>query len=277
MTEMQEQLDSTIAMVMATLTDYGLSVVGAILILIAGWIAAGWVKSGIMKAASKHPRMDGTLAIFFASIARYLIIAFTVVAVLSRFGVETTSFVALLGAVGFAIGLALQGTLSNVASGVMLIAFRPFKIGDFVEAAGTAGTVREINLFTTELATPDNVQIIMPNSAVWGSTIKNFSANATRRVDIVFGIAYEDDIGAAMAAISEVTGADGRILADPEPFLAVSELADSSVNIVMRVWVNAADYWAVKFDTTRAVKERFDAKGISIPFPQRVVHMVGKD
>lgn len=275
--ELDQQMTDAIDAGMAVLTAYGLSVIGAIVIFIVGWIVAGWVSDSIRRAATKSERIDTTLGSFFASIAKYGILTFTLIAVLSRFGVETTSFVALLGALGLAIGLALQGTLGHIASGVMLIIFRPFKIGDFVDMAGVAGTVKAIGLFTTELATGDNVKVIVPNGAVWGDTIKNFSGNATRRVDMVMGIGYGSSIDLAIKTMGDIIGDDGRIHGDPEPFFAVSELADSSVNITVRVWVNAGDYWGVKFDLTKQFKEAFDREGIDIPFPQTVVHHVNEN
>ena len=196
------------------------------------------------------------------------------IAVLSQFGVETTSFIAVLGAAGLAVGLALQGTLSNVAAGVMLLLFRPFKIGDYIEGGGLAGTVKSISLFVTELATPDNVQIIAPNSQLWGSAIKNYSFHPTRRVEILIGIAYEDDIDKALAAIVDEVKKDSRVLADPAPMAAVTGLGDSSVNFTVRVWCNAADFWALKFDLTKKLKNRMDAENITIPYPQRTVHTV---
>ena len=270
--ELEQQMADAIDAGITVLTSYGLSVVGAILIFIIGWVIAEWVSGSIRRAAQKSERIDTTLGSFFASIARYSVLTFTLIAVLSRFGVETTSFVALLGALGLALGLALQGTLGHIASGVMLIIFRPFKIGDFVDTAGVAGTVKSISLFTTELATGDNIQVIVPNGAVGGSMIKNFSGNATRRVDLVMGIGYGSSIDHAIKTMGDIIGADDRIHGDPAPFFAVGELADSSVNILVRVWVNAPDHWGVKCDLTKQFKEAFDKAGIDIPFPQTVVH-----
>ncbi len=274
--ELEEQMAETVEAVMAIMTTYGLSVIGAMVILIVGWIVSGWVAGAIRKASANSERFDTTLGSFFASLAKYAILAFTFIAVLSRFGVETTSFVAVLGALGFAIGLSLQGTLSNVASGVMLIMFRPFKVGDFVDTAGVSGTVKAISLFTTEMATGDNVKVIVPNGAVWGGTIKNFSGNTTRRVDMVMGIGYGSNIDLAIKTMTDIVSADSRVHGDPEPFFAVGELADSSVNIIVRVWTNAPDYWGVKFDLTKSFKEAFDREGIDIPFPQTVVHHVNE-
>lgn len=274
--ELEEQMATVVEASMGILTTYGLSVIGAIVILIVGWTVAGWVAGSIRRRSAKSERIDTTLGSFFASMAKYAILAFTIIAVLSRFGVETTSFVAVLGALGLAIGLSLQGTLSNIASGVMLIIFRPFKVGDFVDTAGVSGTVKDITLFTTEMATGDNVKVIVPNGAVWGGTIKNFSGNTTRRVDMVMGIGYGSSIDHAIKTMGDIIAADDRVHGDPAPFFAVGELADSSVNIIVRVWVNAPDYWGVKFELTKAFKEAFDREGIDIPFPQTVVHHVNE-
>lgn len=270
--ELEQQMSEAVEAGMTIITTYGLSVIGAIIILIVGWTVAGIVARSIRNTSAKSERIDTTLGSFFASLAKYAILAFTIIAVLSRFGVETTSFVAVIGALGLAIGLSLQGTLANVASGVMLIIFRPFKVGDFVDIAGTSGTVKDITLFTTELATPDNVKIIAPNGAVWGNTISNFSSNATRRVDFLMGIGYGANIDHAIKTMDDIIKADSRVHTDPAPFFAVGELADSSVNIIVRVWANAGDYWGVKFDLTKQFKEAFDREGIEIPFPQTVVH-----
>lgn len=259
--------------VVVLITTYGLDVIGAIVILIVGWIISGWVYRAVDKGLGRVEKFDVTLRGFFASFAKYLVLIFTGLAVLSQFGIQTASLIAVLGAAGLAIGLALQGTLSNVAAGVMLLLFRPFKVGDYVEAGGHAGTIKAISLFVTEMATPDNVQILIPNSAVWGSSVSNYSFHPQRRVDFLIGIGYGDDIGRAMAAIQAVIDADSRALKDPAPMVVVGELGDSSVNLIVRVWCNAGDYWGVKFDMTKAFKERLDADGIEIPFPQRVVHM----
>ena len=262
--------------VVLLITTYGLDVVGAIAILIVGWIAAGWASRLIDRALGKSAKFDQTLRGFFASFVRYFVMTFTVLAVLSQFGVQTASLIAVFGAAGLAIGLALQGTLSNVAAGVMLLIFRPFKAGDFVEAGGQAGTIKGINLFVTEFATPDNVQILVPNAQIWGSAVKNYSFNPTRRIDLVVGIAYEDKIERGLTLAEQVANTDSRVHKDPAAFVAVTELADSSVNLLVRVWCDAGDYWGVKFDLTRALKEKFDQEGISIPYPQQTVHMLSQ-
>ncbi len=269
-----EDIQNLLEQVYAVLVSYGLNVLGALAIIIIGFMVAGWARRSLERALSRSGRVDPTLVRFFGSLLRYAIIAFVIIAALQQFGVQATSLVAIFGAAGLAIGLALQGTLSNVAAGVMLLLFRPFKIGEFVSAGGQTGTVKEIGLFTTEMATGDNVKIIIPNGQIWGSAIQNFSANPTRRVDLMMGIDYGDNIDTAMATINRVIGAESRALKDPESVVAVAELADSSVNIVVRVWVNSGDYWGVRWDLMKTLKEQLEADGISIPFPQQTVHHV---
>lgn len=254
------------------LIEHGLSLIGAVIILLLGLWLAGRARAVTERALDKALNSDEMLKGFFGSIAKYLVIIATLLAVLGQFGIETTSLIAVLGAAGLAVGLALQGTLSNVAAGVMLLVFRPFKVGNFVELGGMSGTVKGLTLFTTELATPDNVQIVLPNSAVWGQPLKNFSAHPTRRVDMVFGIAYDADIDKAMSIVHAAIAADERCHTDPEPLVVVGGLGDSSVDLTTRVWCAAADYWGVKFDLTKKVKQTFDAEGVDIPFPTRTVH-----
>lgn len=277
---MDQSLQDILQMVYGVLATYGINVVGALVIIVVGFMVAGWARRALERALeralSRSGKMDATLVRFFGSLVRYAIIAFVIIAALQQFGVEATSLVAVFGAAGLAIGLALQGTLSNVAAGVMLLMFRPFKIGDFVDIGGKTGTVKEVGLFTTELATGDNVKIIMPNGQIWGQAIANFSANPTRRVDLMMGIDYGDNIDTAMATINRVIGEETRALTDQDSTVAVAELADSSVNIVVRVWVNAADYWGVRWDLTKKLKEQLEADGISIPFPQQTVHHVNQ-
>lgn len=267
------QVQDIIDQLILVITSYGLDVLGAIAILIVGWMAAGWAKSATASGLSKIKRVDAMLIGFFSSMIKYVILAFTIVAVLNRFGVETTSLVAIMGAAGLAIGLALQGTLSNVAAGVMLLLFRPFKVGDFIEGAGHAGTIKDTGLFTTDLATGDNIHIVIPNSQLWGAAIRNFSHHPTRRVDMMVGISYGDDVDKAIAIIKRLADEDARIHKDPAPFVEVANLGDSAVELVVRVWANNADYWAVKFAMTKAIKQTFDKEGVSFPFPQRDVHI----
>ena len=242
----------------------------ALAIAVVALIAASWAKSAILRMPAKHDRFDPTLAGFFGSLARYAILAFAGVAILGRFGIETTSLAALIAAGGLAIGLALQGTLGHLAAGVLLIFFRPVKVGDFVQIAGESGTVKAVSLFNTELATPDNVQIIVPNGDVFSSPIVNYSTHPTRRVDMVFGVSYDSDLKKAETILHDLIEADSRIHADPEPFVKVTNLGDSSVDFTVRVWADAADYWDVRFAFTRAVKDAFDAGGIDIPFPTSI-------
>jgi len=257
-------------------TEYGLKVVGAILILIVGRVAAGILRK-IVRAVMEKAKTDESIISFASSLTYILVMTFTVLAALAKFGVQTTSFVAILGAAAFAIGFAMQGSLSNFASGVMTLVFRPYKVGDYVEGAGIAGTVKELSLFTTTIDTPDNIKIIVPNSRIYGDTIKNYSAHDTRRVDLVVGIGYGSSIEKAQEVLTSLMNGDERILSEPAPQIAVSELADSSVNLVVRPWVKRDDYWPVRFDLTRKIKEAFDENGIEIPFPQQVVHMMSQN
>ena len=259
---------------LATLVETGIAastnVVLAAIILIVGLAIAGSVRKAIRAAVHKSERMDNTLGAFFGSLAYYGIMAMVVIAMLGTFGIPTTSFVATLGAASLAIGLALQGTLSNLAAGVMLILFRPYRLGEWVEVAGTSGAVTDISLFTTVLATGDNKKIIIPNGKAWGDTIINYSANPTRRVDLVFSIDYSDDISKAMQVIADTISADERVHADPAVFTAVTAHGESSVDIVARAWCDSGNYWGVHFDAMKNVKEAFDKNGISIPYPHRV-------
>jgi small conductance mechanosensitive channel len=273
---MEQSISEGFEEAMAIITIYGLDVIGAIAILVIGWIAAGWISGSVNRALGRVSKMDETLRRFAVSAIRYLILVITVIAVLSQFGVEMASLLVVLSTAGLAIGLALQGTLSNVAAGVMLLLFRPFKIGDYVDVGGHAGTVKGITLFVTEMATPDNVHIVVPNGQVWGSSVVNYSQHPTRRVDIAVGIGYEDDINKAFAEVLDLIEADERAMAEPAPLVAVTGLGDNSVDLTVRVWCQAADYWGLKFGLTKAIKERFDETGINIPYPQRTVHIVNE-
>ncbi|MCP4704536.1 MAG: mechanosensitive ion channel [candidate division Zixibacteria bacterium] len=251
---------------------YGLKVIAAIAIFIIGRFVIGII-TGIVKRIMKKSNTDETLVKFLVSLTRTALLMILFIAVLNQLGVQTTSFVAIIGAVGLAIGFALQGSLANFASGVLLIAFRPFKAGDFVEAGGTVGVIEEISMFSTIMKTPDNKKIIIPNSNITGGNITNYSAKETRRVDMVFGIGYDDDIKKAKQLLEKIVSEDERILKDPAPVVAVSELADSSVNFVVRPWVKSSDYWGVYWDLMEKVKLTFDEEKISIPYPQQDVHM----
>ena len=268
-----ETLERIIKTIVDFASVYGLRVIGAILILIVGRLIAGQLRRVIRKlGGARH--WDPGLTSFLASLVYFLVMAFVLISMLGSFGVQTASLVAVLGAASFAVGLALQGSLSNFASGVMLLFFRPFKVGDYVDVAGVAGSVKSIAIFTTTLATPDNVRIEVPNSKIYGDIIKNFGGYDTRRIDLTVGISYHDDMARAIEAIRTVVARDSRVLPEPAPMIAVAELGDSSVNLVVRPWVQSADYWAVRFDLIAAIKNALDAAGIEIPFPQRAVTMV---
>ncbi|MEN8671384.1 MAG: mechanosensitive ion channel domain-containing protein, partial [Ketobacter sp.] len=247
--------------------EWAISIGMAILVFFIGRIVAGIIVK-IARHGMERSGMDALLVNFVSSILRWVLMLFVIIAALEQLGVDTTSLVALLGAAGIAVGLALKDSLQNFASGVMLIVFRPFKNGDFVDAGGVMGVVEHIGIFTTIMKTPDNKEVIVPNGQVYGGTITNFSARDTRRVDMVFGIAYDADIRQAKNILTEIVTNDERVLKDPAPVIAVSELADSSVNFVVRPWVKSPDYWAVLWDTTEKVKYAFDDAGIGIPFPQ---------
>ncbi|MGR3501789.1 mechanosensitive ion channel family protein [Pseudaestuariivita sp.] len=247
------------------------SVLAAIVILVIGFIVAGWVSRRIKKVAKGQPHLDNTLFDFFANILRYVIIGFAFLFVLNTFGVQTTSVVAVIGAAGLAVGLALQGTLSNVAAGVMLILFRPIRQGDFVEVNDQMGTVQSITLNFTELASIGNVQIVIPNSEVWGNTIKNYSGYDTRQAEWTFGVGYGANLADAERIIRETIMADARSRPEPEPFIQVNNLNASSVDFLVRVWVASDQYFAYQADMKRAVKEALDAGGIDIPFPTRTL------
>lgn len=251
---------------------WGINIAMAIAIYVIGRLVVGFLLSVFRRLMAKS-KYDNMLVDFLESILSAILMLFVIVASLDQLGVDTTSLVAILGAAGLAIGLSLQDSLKNFAAGVMLLVFKPFKAGDFVEAAGTAGSVKKIGIFTSILNTPDNKEIIVPNGKIYGDNITNYSAKDTRRVDMVVGIGYDADLLKAKTILQEMVKEDERILDEPAPTVAVSELADSSVNFVVRPWVNSPDFWAVKWDFTEKVKLRFDEEGISIPFPQMDVHL----
>lgn len=257
--------------------SHALSVVGAIVILIGGYILAGWAGRKVRDSAGKSQKFDDTLVPILAQTTRVFLLIITILAVLGQFGVQTASIIAVLGAAGLAVGLALQGTLSNVAAGMMLLILRPFKIGDAVNIGGTFGVIDEIGLFMTEMHSFDNIGIIMPNSRVWGNEIQNLSKFETRRVDMEFGISYRDDMDKAVSLIKEVLDADERILPEPAPLVAIAELGESSVKIRVRPWTQTSNVWPLRYDITKKIKENFDANDVSIPFPQRDVHLFQKN
>jgi len=252
--------------------SFGIKVVAAIAIFYVGRIVAKVVTNGVRKLMVAQ-EVDKILETFVSNLVYTLLMVFVIIAAINQLGVQTTSLIAIMGAAGLAIGLALQGSLANFAAGVLIVMFRPYKVGDFVEAAGIAGSVLQVQILTTVLKTGDNKQIIVPNGQIMGSIITNYSANDTRRIDLTIGIGYDDDIDKARDTIQALVDADDRILKDPACLIAVSELADSSVNFVVRPWVKSADYWAVNFDLTEAIKKRFDQEGISFPYPQQDVHI----
>ncbi|MEX2465946.1 MAG: mechanosensitive ion channel domain-containing protein [Gemmatimonadota bacterium] len=247
-------------------------VLAAVAVLAVGMLLARWSR-GMTRRALARSKVDPMLAPFVVGLVHVGIVVLVAITAVNTLGVATTSFVAVLGAAGLAIALAFQGTFSNFASGVILLTFRPFDIGNFVEIGGQSGTVRSVGIFSSVLATPDNIEIRIPNSQVVNQTIRNYSANDTRRIDLVMGVGYDDDLGVAVRTCMDVIAADSRVLQDPEPVVAVHELADSSVNLVVRPWVAASAYWSTRWDLTRALKENLEAAGCSIPFPQRDVHL----
>ena len=251
---------------------YGLQIIKALAIFIIGKWIVGFIRKNIRKLMTAR-NVDATLVPFTTNLIYYLLLIFVVIAAISQLGIQTTSFVAIIGAAGLAVGLALQGSLSNFAAGVLLIMFKPFKVGDYIEGGGTAGVVEAIKIFVTEMRTPDNKAVIVPNSGIMGSIIINYSAKDTRRVDLTAGIGYGDDIDKARDILNDVLAKHELVLKDPAPTVAVFELGDSSVNFVVRPWAKTADYWTVYFEVTEAIKKRFDAEGVSIPFPQRDVHL----
>ncbi|MBN2316645.1 MAG: mechanosensitive ion channel [Sedimentisphaerales bacterium] len=258
----------------AFLAKYWLQVVAAIIIFVVGrWLAK--LISKLIAKAMKRAKVDATLTNFVENLSYIAMLVFVIIAAMNKLGVDTASFAVVVGAAGLAIGFALQGSLANFAAGVMLIIFKPFKVGDFVELAGQKGTVKEIQIFNTILNSPDNVRIVVPNGQVTSSNIMNYTVNGTRRVDLVVGVSYNDDLKKAKKVIEEVLAGENRILAEPATTVAVSELADSSVNIVVRPWVKTADYWDVYFNITEGVKIALDKNGITIPYPQMDVHMKG--
>ena len=253
--------------------EYGTAIIGSLLIFFIGKLVAKAITSFARKVMEKR-NVDPTITSFLANIIYGVLFTMVIIAAIGTLGIETTSIAAVIAAAGLAIGMALQGSLSNFAAGVMIIAFRPFKVGDYVEAAGIAGTVEEVNIFTTYMKTPDNKEIIVPNGSIISDSITNYSAKPTRRVDLVIGVGYDDDLKKVKQVLTEIVAADSRVLNEPETLIAVSNLGESSVDFVVRPWVESADYWPVKFDLLEAIKLRLDAEGISIPFPQRDLHVI---
>jgi len=251
---------------------YGIKVVAALIIFVVGrWVAKALRK--LTRKLMERAKVDPTLIPFVANLIYMLLITVVIIAALNKLGIQTTSLIAIIGAAGLAIGLALQGSLANFAAGVLILIFRPFKMGDYIEGAGTAGSVEKIEIFTTHLKTPDNRAIIIPNAKLTGDNIVNYTAKDIRRMDLVFGVSYGDDLKKVKEALSRVLQEDTRVLKDPAPMVGVLDLADSSVNLAVRPWVKTSEYWDVFFDLKEAVKRRFDSEGVSIPFPQSDVHL----
>lgn len=274
MEETTKQMQEVIDWMLPQALEYGTNIVAALIILIIGTWIAGRAANAVRRGLGRSDRIDATLKPLFAKMVRYVIIIFTLIAILNQFGVQTASIIAVVGAAGLAIGLSLQGTLQNIAAGIMLLILRPFRVGDFIDAGPVSATVDEISLFTTQFTTVDGIFVSCPNSALWNSKITNYSRNNKRRMDLVIGISYEDDIAKAIEVLTGLMEKDDRVLKDPAYQCMVTTLGDSSVEITMRLWASSSDFWAVKFDMTRWAKEKIDAAGLSIPYPQRDVHLI---
>lgn len=258
------------------LTGFGIDLLAGATILVIGLWIARILTRGVRRLLERTGA-DAILVRFVGNLAYGVLLIFVILAAVAQVGIQTTSIIAVLGAAGLAIGLALQGSLSNFAAGVLMLIFRPFRAGDYVECAGTAGVVEEVQIFSTRLRTPDNKLVIVPNGAVYSGNVVNYSANDTRRLDLVFGVSYADDLDHVKRVMRAVLDAEPRLLADPAPTIGLLELADSSVNFAVRPWVRTGDYWPVYFDLMEAMKKRFDTEGITIPFPQRDVHFVRQE
>lgn len=273
--KLSQYTSEALSQFLAVAIDFAGAFVAAVLILVLGFAVAAWAGRATRRLLERAARVESTLKPFLISLVRYVIIVVTLVTVLGVFGVPMASLIAVLGAAGLAIGLALQGTLSNVAAGVMLLSLRPFKLGDFVKLAGEMGTVSQIGLFTTELVTLDNLFVSLPNSSVWGSTIVNYTRMPTRRIDLTVGIDYSDDVDKAMDVIRQAFEADPRVLSDPEPQIGVKALGQSSVDLFARAFAANADWHPTSCDLLKDIKQRFDRAGITIPFPQATMHLRG--
>ncbi|HPQ44675.1 MAG TPA: mechanosensitive ion channel [Syntrophales bacterium] len=265
-------MEQVIVKLQEWITLYGLKVIAAVIILIVGRIAAGALRTLVRRLLQKS-RMEETLILFTVKLTYIAVMVFVILAALGQLGIQTTSFIAVIGAAGLAIGLALQGSLANFAAGFLMIIFKPFKIGDYIEAGGIAGTVEAIGVFTTELTSPDNKKIIIPNAKATADSIINYSTKDKRRVDLVASVSYGDDLGKVRKVLEGILSEDERVLKEPAPTIGVLELADSSVNFAVRPWVKTADYWNVFFALQETIKNRFDAEGITIPFPQQDIHL----
>lgn len=271
------QVDQIMGQLQTFAVEYGMKVLGAILILIVGWMVAGFVARGVRKGLERSGKIDGVIVKFAATTARTLVLIFTLIAVLSKFGVETASIVGVFAAASLAIGLALQGTLSNFAAGIMILLFRPFGDGDTVELNGIIGGIQNVGIFATELKPASGEFVLIPNSQIWGSTIKNFTRNGTRRITWEIGIGYGDDHRKASELMLQLCAADDRILKDPEPYTAMRSLGDNAVVVTLYCFTSAGDWWATQNDLLQGIKETFDKEGVSFPYPQRDVHLYKAD
>jgi len=269
-----DQIDwnGVLALAKTTVIGFGGKLIVALIIFYVGRIVAKMLVKGIRKLM-RAQEVDKILESFVCNLTYWMVMVFVIIAAINQIGVQTTSLIAVMGAAGLAIGLALQGSLSNFAAGVLIVIFRPYRVGDFVEVAGISGSVLQVQILTTVLNTGDNKQIVVPNAQIMNSIITNYSANDTRRVDMIIGVSYDDNLDKVRDTLRELVNADSRVMQDPECLIAVAELADSSVNFFVRPWVKSSDYWAVKFDLTETIKKRFDQDGISFPFPQQDVHL----
>ncbi len=272
LSELSSKGSQLLELLQARGVDFGINLAIALAIFYVGKFAVKLVVRAVGKVMQKQG-VDETLETFICNLVQASLMIVIVIAAIGAIGIQTTSFIAIFGAAGLAIGLALQGSLSNFAAGVLIVLFRPYRVGDFIEAAGIMGSVEQVQILTTVLKTGDNKQIIVPNSQIMNSIITNYSANDTRRIDLVIGVSYGDDLDKVRATLEALIADETRILEDPATLIAVSELADSSVNFIVRPWVKSGDHWGVKLDLTEAIKKRFDKEGISFPFPQQDVHL----
>lgn len=271
---LSQNMDGLIATIGGLAVQYTFSVIGAILLLIVGFIIASQIRRGVYAGIKKTKHGDETLARFISKVARYGVLVVVFVMVLSQFGVQTASIIAAMGAAGLAIGLALQGTLQNVAAGLVLLLLRPFRVGDYVDCGEVSGVVQEIGLFATEFKTLEGLYVLAPNSSVWGTPVKNYNRHNVRRFDLTIGIGYSDNIDLAMNTMRDLVAKHALVLSDPEPYLFVDSLGDSAVGVTCRVWIKTADWWPTSRQLTKDAKEAFDKAGLSIPFPQRDVHYI---
>lgn len=276
-TQMMTTTESIIDQVSQFAVGYAFAVLGAFILIVAGFVVAGALERWTYRALSHYPAFDETLRRFLSKALRYGVLVLVGVTVLAEFGVQTASIIAALGAAGLAIGLALQGTLQNIAAGIMLLVLRPFRVGEYIDAGGISGTVEEVGLFATELKQVDGVFVLAPNSELWNKAVTNYSRNALRREDLAIGIGYDDDIDLAQEELMKLAKADDRVLTSPEPVTFVSDLGDSSVVVTLRYWTATIDWWQTQLDLRKAAKKAFDTKGISIPFPQRDVHFIPQE